>query len=235
MKKSYLYVTFIFIWILGFFIFGCSSDKDKTTKNLSFTGRQGSLPVLKTGDTWTMGYTYINETQCKIINQVAGEDIVNGKSCYFFNSLFEPPLLPQMLLIIDKSSLDIISMSSLVFMEEDTFETSVNYTYTYFDSLMFPLETGKTWKVKETESIMATISNETTTQDTTNVYTYIVEKMEEIKVPAGTFNCFRIVKYNEDGKKEVTLWYSDDVKSTIKELEHKTGEDMELISYSVTF
>ncbi|MCJ7813574.1 DUF3108 domain-containing protein, partial [bacterium] len=89
--------------------------------------------------------------------------------------------------------------------------------------------------VKETESILTTIRNETITQDTTSIYTYIVEKIEEIEVPAGTFNCFRIVKYNEDGDKEVTWWYSDDAKTNIKEFEHETGEDIVLVSYSVTF
>jgi len=235
MRKNTLFVTIALFSIQGFFFFNCSSDKIDTTQNTKYTGTEGALPVLKTGDTWTMGYMYINETPCEITNKVIGEDVVNGKLCYILNSIFEPPLLPQMLLIVDKSTLDIMTILSFIITEEDSFETNVNYSYTYFDSLMFPLETGKTWKVKETESILTTIRNETITQDTTSIYTYIVEKIEEIEVPAGTFNCFRIVKYNEDGDKEVTWWYSDDAKTNIKEFEHETGEDIVLVSYSVTF
>ncbi len=60
-----------------------------------------------------------------------------------------------------------------------------------------------------------------------------IEAIEKITVGAGTFECFKTVEYDENGEKVSTRWYSDKVKTSVKEIDEVTGDTQELVSYSV--
>jgi hypothetical protein len=60
-----------------------------------------------------------------------------------------------------------------------------------------------------------------------------VESIEEITVAAGTFKCFKVVTYDDEGVKLETSWYSDKVKAKVKSILHESGDTRELQSYSV--
>ena len=62
-------------------------------------------------------------------------------------------------------------------------------------------------------------------------YTYQVEGIEEIIVPAGTFRCFRVVQYDDAGNPISTQWESGRVRQyKVKSVDHETGEVIKLIS-----
>ncbi len=235
MKKSIPAMIIINLSITAFLILSCSDERGTKSDNPVFTGQRGSLPNLKKGDEWAMGYVHVGETPCEIINRVIGEMDVGGKSCYVLESKFDPPLLPSSTLIMDKVTMDVVSISSVEETENGTFELTLNYTYEYSDTLMFPLEIGKTWKVIETENAITSVMGENLIYDSTFVYINKIENIEEIIVPAGTFDCFKIVSYDEEGQEKMTWWYSDDAKNDIKEFNHETGEDLVLTSYSIQF
>ena len=85
----------------------------------------------------------------------------------------------------------------------------------------------------KTETVYTTYMGETETDSVTETTIFKVEKVEEITVDAGTFNCFRIVEYDEDGNKLNTYWHSDTVKQNVKEINHEDGSTVELKSYSL--
>ncbi|MBN2029924.1 hypothetical protein JW824_06725 [bacterium] len=235
MKKIILVIIIFNISIMGLIVLNCSSKRGTKSDNPVFTGQRGSLPILKVGDEWAMGYVHVGDTPCEIINRVTDEKDIEGKSCYVLKSEFDPPLLPSSILIMDKATMDVVSISSVEEIENGTIELTLNYSYEYFDTLMYPLEIGKTWKVIETENAITSVMGENHIYDSTFVYINKIEKVEEITVPAGTFDCFKIVSYNEEGQMTMTWWYSDDAKNDIKEYNHETGEDLVLTSYSIKF
>jgi len=99
----------------------------------------------------------------------------------------------------------------------------------------YPREVGKEYERIETETTTTTVMGETQTDTETNSYTYKVEKMEQIAVPAGTFRCFKVVQYDEAGTPLTTVWHSDRTKQfQVKEIDHETGEVTELVSYSLS-
>jgi hypothetical protein len=108
-----------------------------------------------------------------------------------------------------------------------------SYTYGFLEAPPYPLETGKEYRVIELETTTSTITGRESTETETNTYTYRVEGIEEITVPAGTFRCFKVVKYDEDDTAISTNWTSDKVKSDVKSIHHEAAELMELISFAV--
>ena len=62
---------------------------------------------------------------------------------------------------------------------------------------------------------------------------YKVDSKEDINVPAGTFSCWKIIMYNGDGNITGTMWYSDQVKSLVKQMDAAGNTMMELKSYTL--
>lgn len=84
-----------------------------------------------------------------------------------------------------------------------------------------------------TETKTEISAGETKKETTTSVLTLRVEGREQITVPAGTFDCFKIVRYDEGGSALKTEWYSDRTKANAKTIDHESGYTEELVSYSV--
>ena len=92
---------------------------------------------------------------------------------------------------------------------------------------------GKEVTIIENTTTTITISGETQTETEERIYTHVVEGIEDITVPAGTFRCFKVVEYNEQGNIDSIDWYADKAKVNVKSIDHETGDIMELQSYSV--
>ena len=94
---------------------------------------------------------------------------------------------------------------------------------------------GKQNKEVETLNATVTMMGEIQKTTTTNTFMYKIEQIEDISVPAGTFRCFKSVKYNEDGKVYFIEWNAEDTKFyQVKTLDPETGDVVELVSYSVS-
>lgn len=106
-------------------------------------------------------------------------------------------------------------------------------TYDYSENL-WPIEIGKVINVNETDIISTFILDETDIETETRNYSIKVEVQEEITVPAGTFTCFKLVEYTEDGTLKKISWHLDNVKFLyVKMVNPITGETNELLSYNL--
>ena len=93
---------------------------------------------------------------------------------------------------------------------------------------------GKKITLTEMESIEQSFAGNQETEENTETYTYVVEAIEPVTVPAGTFRAFKVVKYDEDGEPSETTWSSDAIKGfDVKTIDHEEGETFELTSYSL--
>jgi hypothetical protein len=113
------------------------------------------------------------------------------------------------------------------------YEVVTEYTYELSGDPLFPLQVGSENEVVETLTTTATMMGETTEKTETKTYTRTVETVEDVTVPAGTFECFKIVERYDDGTPKSTEWYSDAVRWTVREEDHESGEDARLIRYSL--
>lgn len=106
-------------------------------------------------------------------------------------------------------------------------------TYEIISGARWPLEVGKEVQISESITFDLSMGDETQSETTTEIKTYKVEALEEVTVPAGTFECFKISEYNETGEKITTTWHSDKVKINVKEIDYEVDETQVLTSYSV--
>jgi hypothetical protein len=117
------------------------------------------------------------------------------------------------------------------------FEMKATYSYTLPPEERFPLAVGKEFRVEETVTVEGTEYEEP--QTTEGTYIYRVETIKDIRVDAGTFRCFEIVKYDDAGTTAMgTAWISSEVKGWWVEVSGNTTAplwaDSELVSYSLS-
>lgn len=209
-------------------VIACDDDDDVESKT-------GQLPVLKVGDTWE--YTNIEEgVSYAMTMEVTGEDEVEGTDLYVVKMTIDPPaegMIDEAIAGFDKELLLPIWMMMSGETEGTAFTAETEATYEISSGSRWPLEVGKEIVITESTVTKITAGDETYTENETETKTYKVEAVEEITVEAGTFECFKTVEYDENGEKVSTMWHSDKVKTSIKEIDHETGETQELISHSV--
>ena len=201
----------------------------------TLTVREGLLPLLTIGDFWKYK-SIIDGIEYTVTYEVTGEDIVDGRGSYVVEGSIEPPyegILSKISEKIDKATMLTLRGQASGEYEGDPFIVAVSYTYGFLGAFPYPLEVWKEFKVTEVETITTILAGEKDAETTTDTYTYKIEKIEDITVPAGTFRCFKVVKYDEDGTAVSTTWVSDKVKNEVKNIDHETGESNELMSYSV--
>ncbi len=223
MKHSFVRV-FIISSIFLLLIMGCNEDNDE---------KQGSLPTFAIGDTWTARATE-EDASYTMVHKVIGEDIIDGTECYVMEALVEPPVegLNKVLAYMDKSTLDPIKSQMSGESMGNLFVLDTIYTYSY-SSFQYPLEVGKSWDVQITETRTTNFNGQSTTDTTERLYFYEVEIIENITVPAGVFECFKIVQYDDTHSPLNTSWVSEETKLfDVKEIYHQSNESKELISCS---
>ena len=104
-------------------------------------------------------------------------------------------------------------------------------TYTY-SADPWPLAVGKSYTVGVSASTDYTVGEGGETHSSSRSLEVTVENIENVSVPAGVFECFKIVT-REGGTLVETSWYSDVVKREVKRVDHSTGGYVELTSYQV--
>jgi hypothetical protein len=99
----------------------------------------------------------------------------------------------------------------------------------------FPLAVGNTWS-ETCNAITYSVQNGAITDynEYEQTFSYSVEEVEEITVPAGTFRCYKIVCVDDFGD-ETTTWYSPKVKNFVKQTTGDSWDstETELTSYDV--
>ncbi len=209
---------------------GCDGDNDSETDGSGTTG-PGELPTLYKGDKWE--YSAIDgDTEYDLVLTVT-----DVGTYYTMEMKMDPPLMGSInkaTAQFDKELLLPVSMDMSGKDEEAGMEFDFNTNVSYeLSGDRWPLVVGKEIEVTETTTTIMDFAGEETTDTDSTTTTYKVEAMETITVEAGTFECYRIAKYDESGEKESTSWHSDKVKTNIKEIDHDLGEVQELTDYSI--
>jgi hypothetical protein len=194
---------------------------------------QGNLPQYSIGDKWVLRW-YVEGANYTITAEVNGSEIIQGKDCYVMTLTFDPVFMGFVVSVInkyDKATMNTVSMD-YNFVDKDQIRSA---TFQVTGDEAYPLFVGKTYK--QVEVITLTTGNSTmpSSQDSTTTTTTKVEAIETITVPAGTFKCFKVVKYDEDGDIKQISWRSADTKYfQVKMADPNVPDEIyELISYSV--
>ena len=221
-----LAVLLIFMISLDSLFTGCSSPPN------------GAMPQFTIGDKWISKWT-TGGTEYTVTAAITGEDSVDGNDCWVMEMSYNPAYMNQVTSItsqLDKTNLDILT--SVYHM--NTTEKSTTITYKIDGDPYYPLKVGKRAKEIEYRTITTVTSSGTTavtqTENATVTTTTVVDKVENITTAAGTFKCFKISKYNENGALIQISWRSDTVKLYQVKMSDLTDPDAtyELISYSVS-
>lgn len=243
MKKALLSLALLISFCIGL----------STSCGNSVQAPSGELPVWKVGDTWTIKQTlkwpYLNESITTIVCSVTGEQVYNGTDCYIVNRQITtqdtsttPESVYNVTNVFDKATLRVIGIEqstnsmnwSSTMCSTIVINTSVNYSVE-----PYPLSMGKTWTTNENKTtscagIPIPFGENQSTTESTN-YIYKVEGIESVTVPAGTFNCFKIVIYNSENDVLQTEWITDVTRGfTVKRSSSQIDFIEELMSYSLS-
>ncbi len=197
----------------------------------------GALPILKVGDTWTRRNS-VNGSEFTEVSIVTGERVYNGIDCYTLQQTFTPAFYgaSTSTMQVDKTTLNLVGTEESGSMNGVDFALTANVSRDY-SVKPYPLSVGKTW------TIIANTTTTTRRMGRSNISTeidndtYKVEKMESITVPAGTFQCFKIVEYSSTNAVVDTQWVTDvDGRWIVKGITNMYGItlDSELTSYSLS-
>ncbi len=211
---------------------GIACGGDDSGTGASSDSGPGALPKLYKGDQWEYRAFY-GDTEHHLTLTVTDA----GKH-YTLKMEIDPPLegfLGETTAKFDKNLLLPVSM------EMSGKDPEMGLPFTMESDVSYQISSGKRWPIAvgnevtitETTEASMDIGGEPWNETETQTATYKVEAVESVTVEAGTFECFKIVKYDESGAKESTSWHSDKVKTHVKEIDHETGEVQELIDYSV--
>ncbi len=202
---------------------------------------EGQLPVFEVGDEWAWSYV-MDGTTYTLTEEVTGTETVEGRDCYVIRMSFEPVIssihdnvtynVTDMKYYADKATgLFSVKMETVVTGNGQTFTSSEIYDYDPWENL-FPLEIGK---VVEAEKTTTQYMGDTQTgEPAVTTEKYVVDSKEDVTTSAGTFNCWKIMLYDGAGNITTIIWYSDQVKSGIKNTDANGNIIMELKSYSVS-
>jgi hypothetical protein len=165
--------------------------------------------------------------------KMTAEEVIDGKVCYVVQGSFEPPVggvIRHALMVFEKATLFLLKARMSGEYQGLPFIQASSYSYEFLEKPYYPLQVGKECKVIKTEIRTTTMLGKTQTETETISYTYKIEGIEEITVPAGNFRCFKIVQYDDSGSAVSTRWESDSVRQyVVKSIDHETGEVTELI------
>jgi len=204
------------------------------TGTLAGCGKQeGLLPVFSIGDKWVSKWNTEGE-EYLVTSEITGEAAIEGKNCWTMTTTFDPPYMGQVTSMInnyDKATMNIIKMDLLSTTPGD-FTTAV---YQTTGDLLYPVAVGKNCREVEFQTLTWGDASISQSQNSTTTTVTKVDKIEKITVAAGTFNCFKMLKYDADGNLTQISWRSVDTKMFQVKMEDMAEPDAvyELVSYSV--
>jgi hypothetical protein len=225
MKKTALSLAILVSFCLMFAV-SCGSNTQAPS---------GALPSWKVGDTWTERMSD-NGSEYMLYSTVTGEQELNGINCYVVNTSFTPAWQGEFMMTqwIDKTTVDIIEWKQYGYEDDLAFVGTCDTSYQYYGK-KYPLSVGNTWIVTTnvTTSVYTWGHNVCCTRDI-EYYTYKVQDIENVTVPAGTFECFKIVTYNSTNYITGITWLTDMTRSCRVKVIGINGAHEELMSYSLS-
>ncbi|NQT72330.1 MAG: carboxylesterase family protein [Chloroflexi bacterium] len=195
------------------------------------------------GTTWTHNVNYGDENTVWTVS-ITGGEAIDGVDCYITEASFDAP--PERLLYtemvgsdlaltitgesswINREALQAIKNEVSTHLSSMSLSIDTTTTFAYDGAYGMPLSVGQTWSYQQ-ESVPSMGPKMISTWNAE------VVGMEEITVPAGTFNCYKVVHTSGDISR--TEWWSveGDLLTAVKLVNDGiwTGiETRELASYS---
>ncbi len=212
----------------------CAVEINGLTKDMVV--KEGILPVLTVGDKRVFKWA-IDTFEYTVTMEVTGEDVTNGKNCYVVQATFEPAfqgIITNATIKYEKTTMQEVKTQLSGKVNDIPFISSTTHSHEISGSPLYPTVVGMESRVTTTENTTTTAAGQSQTQSAKRIDVSKVEKIEDITVPAGTFRCFKTVKYDEKGKVTSTSWASDKAKIGIKTEDSASGGmKITLMSYSV--
>ena len=251
-KKFITFTLFATLALLTVTCGGAGIEEATPTPN---GGTEGMLPTLHSGDRWVLAVTsegdhypmtvavtgdrWVSTVTSEAYHytmtvEVTGDEIMSGKDCYVVDILLDPPVMgvvDSATAWLEKAKLDWVKMETSG--EYMSLPYIVSTDSSYEGPTLWPLQVGKEATRTETTTTISKMLGEEETETEKEPYTDRVERIEYITVPAGTFRCFKIIRYDDHGTVSLEGWYLDEVKQNVKEIDHEDGDTIELQSYSV--
>jgi len=214
LKRTVIAFFLVALMVAAVSVVGCSEAE------------QGQLPTYNLGDEWTYEAS-IDGSDYTISIELMGQDVVDDYDCWVFKETYDPAYMGMSTAIVKyyKSNLYEATREASGSIAGVPFTVTVEHSYLPM-SPYFPLAVGNELPVEETAKTTTTSQGDTETETETIMHNYRIEKIEEVKVDAGTFKCFKIT----DG--DSIEWYSDKVKQSVKWTDEH-GNKAELVSYTV--
>jgi hypothetical protein len=201
----------------------------------------GGAAAPATGDTWTYTVTYEQAALGTLVTTFTATVSSASAAGYEVDIAFDETLRKEKVsgLNLDTRLIAPMIRTYNADLDETAMEVTIDpsgfgenpfgsvSTYTY-PSPKFPLTVGAEW----TREFVYHVGD---ILERTEEHTWTVEAMESVTVPAGTFDCYKIVD-TEGGDVLMQLWFAEEVKAPVKRVENIfwAGEETwELESYSV--
>ncbi len=231
------FCSFLLSLILIIPFIACISNSD-TSENTD------TLPDLIESDTWSHRFS-IQGVESTMTYEVVGTGQEGDIDYYLVESKIDPPVssvIDSFTIKLDKGTRFILELETPEALSDSIYEMEITYTYEFIDCSYYPLVVGNECTVSETEKRLLTGTGKPeqsvpadTYITTTNEFIYRVSGFEEITVPAGTFDCFRVDQYNQWGELIRTSWKSPQLKYLeVEGIDYPSGNVTELISFDIT-
>jgi hypothetical protein len=200
------------------------------------------LPEWENGDTWdySMTSSYLNVNITQVVDETKTIS-VNGTD-YKVYSVSSDMTMSIMGIELTTPSTNYYQKSDLAMVKTETSTSLLGMSTENVATFSppkkdcnFPLEVGKIWSETCTAISYSKLNNEMESYDEyETTFDYSVSGMETVTVPAGTFECYKIVCTDEFGD-ETIGWYCPKVKNVVKQSSGDASDpvQMELKSYDV--
>lgn len=203
--------------------------------------------TLNVGDSWKLALI-IDEKDYTLNVTVTSEEKVDNTDCYVMALTFEPEnpraetgIFNEMISWLDKKTLNLVQLKGEGRAEGHDFIYTEKHSYTFQGGGENPIAVGTEYNQTDIKTTNVDvhiglgawnkgyIHQKSTTKDFIRV-----EDIENITVPAGVFNCYRIVTYDEIGQSPISAkWFSVDAKNVIRNENYLMSERSELLSYYI--
>jgi hypothetical protein len=170
----------------------------------------GDLPKFTIGDKWVANW-HTGGAEYTVTTEVTGTAILDSQDCWVMETTFDPAYagsVTGMTNKYEKTDLDIV-FSEYHMTKPDDFTT---FTYKISGTAYYPLTVGKEAQEISFQSVSSGNTTIYSTENSTVTTNTKVETIEKITVPAGTFECFKILKYDDQGNLIQITWRSDKIK-----------------------
>jgi hypothetical protein len=191
----------------------------------------GDLPHFTIGDKW-VAHWHTGGVDYTVTTEVTGSALVSSQECWVMETTFDPAYagtVTGMTNKYDKNDLDIIFSEYHMVNPNDL----ARFEYKISGTDYYPLTVGKEAQEISFQSVSSGNTTIYSTENSTVTTNTKVEKIEKITVPAGTFECFKVLKYDEQGNLIQITWRSDKIKLFQVKMTDPTEPDAlyELVSF----